>query len=297
MMVARNPNSATISTPLWDLWTGFDALEPTAVLGGIYARKSGYHNVRSALPGSDYSVHDVAADRLGPSHMSAGIDLTMSSAAMRRYTARLDKAARARDPRLFPPGKPPVLREFIGTLDGRTVYCYMLTGGIPQGVGRDAGPDWGRDSSHLWHLHLSIIRAYLQDRAALAGVLSVLKGEPPPTSTIPKPSPTDGDKDVQWTDTVKYLTGKAVKYAQESAPLSSFLTSLHYYTVLARDEATKARQLGEQAAGQLQSISAAVSTPRSLSEGDVARVAEAVAARIGINPGQGSAPTPPPESM
>lgn len=263
---------------MWEFWQRFDAMEPTAVLGGIFARKSGYHNARSNLASNDYSVHDVRADRLGPSAMSAGIDLTMSSAAMRRYTARLDKAARARDPRLFPPGKPPVLREFIGTLNGNTVYCYMLTGGIPQGVGADAGPDWGRDASHLWHLHLSVIRAYIQDREALAGVLSVLRGDPPPAGTTPKPSPTDGDNEVQWTDTVNYLTGKAVKYAQNSAPLSSFMTSLHYYVKLAQDEATATKAIAQRTLD-------AVSNPRPLSDADVGRVAEAVAARIGINPG------------
>ncbi|WP_053065475.1 hypothetical protein [Micromonospora sp. RV43] len=176
--MAANPNPTRISDALWNFWLGFEALEPTVKLGGIYADKAGYHNVRAGLPRTDYSTgRDVAADKAGPSDKSSAIDLTMSTEAMIRYTKRLDVAARAHDPRLYT-AKGPVLREFIGTKDGKTVYCYVLVGGRPLGVGADAGSDPGRDRSHLWHLHLSIIRAFCTDKQALAGVLSVLRGEP-----------------------------------------------------------------------------------------------------------------------
>lgn len=176
-MAASNPSPARITAPLWRFWTEFDAFEPTVALGGVYAAKPGYHNYRNALPASDYSSgRDVAADKQGPGTMASAIDLTMSDAAMTRYTKRLDTAARARDPRLYRNGHA-VLREFIGTKDNRTVYCYVLVGGRALGVGADAGPDPGRDSSHLWHVHLSIIRQYVNDWSMLDGVLSVLKGE------------------------------------------------------------------------------------------------------------------------
>lgn len=175
-MATANPNPTRISGALWRLWTEFDAIEPGVTLGGIYAAKSGYHNYRAALPANDYSVEDVAADRRGSSSKASAIDLTMNDAAMRKYTSRLDVAARARDPRLYPPAGP-VLREFIGTKDNSTVYCYVLVGGRPLGVGADAGPDPGRDDSHLWHVHLSIIRQFCEDWSALDGVLSVLRGE------------------------------------------------------------------------------------------------------------------------
>lgn len=171
-----NPNPLRISDPMWRLWTGFKRHEPTAKLGGVYADKPGYHNYRAALPGTDYSVEDVAADRRGPAGLADGLDLTLPSDKMPFYTNRLDKAARARDPRLYSP-RGPVLREFIGTKDNKTVYCYVLVGGLPLGVGADAGPDPGRDKTHLWHIHLSIIRQFGNDWPALDGVLSVLVGE------------------------------------------------------------------------------------------------------------------------
>ncbi|GAA3750731.1 hypothetical protein [Micromonospora maritima] len=175
--MAANPNPTRISGALWDFWLGFDALEPTVQLGGVYAPKPGYHNYRAAVPGSDYSSgRDVADDKQGSKDFASAIDLTMSTEAMIRYTTRLDAAARARDPRLFT-AQGPVLREFIGTKDGKTVYCYVLTGGRALGVGADSGPDPGRDKTHLWHLHLSIIRRFCDDKAALDGVLSVLRGE------------------------------------------------------------------------------------------------------------------------
>jgi peptidoglycan hydrolase-like protein with peptidoglycan-binding domain len=80
----------------------------------------------------------------------------------------------------------------------------MLTGGKPQGVGADSGPDSGRDKSHLWHIHISFIRKFAELWDAFERVLSILKGEtysawakrhnvvvaPKPQPTKPKPQPT-----------------------------------------------------------------------------------------------------------
>ncbi|MER7167019.1 hypothetical protein ABT336_13255 [Micromonospora sp. NPDC000207] len=213
-MAARNPNPTNISNALWAVWTGFGAAEPTALLGGILANKPGYHNRRNAVKTTDYSSgRDVVADKQGSGELSAGLDLTMSTAAMIKHTRRLDVAARARDSRLYT-ARGPIIREFIGTLDGRVVYCYVLTGGKALGVGADAGPDPGRDKSHLWHLHISIIRAFAADAAALDGLLSVLLGEPlaayqkrtqPAPTPAPKPTPVKEDDMPTAADVAKYL--------------------------------------------------------------------------------------------
>lgn len=168
-MAARNPNPALITDAIWSVWVGFDAHEPTALLGGIYADKPGYHNHRARLRQrwpSDYSIR-LAADLRGPDNKAAALDLTMSTAAMIRTTKRLDVAARAKDPRLYR-NEQPVLREIIGTLDGIRVYCYDLV---------ERRVYWNRGLTHLWHLHGSWIRQFVADMLAAAGILSILVGE------------------------------------------------------------------------------------------------------------------------
>lgn len=174
--MATNPIPTRISPALWKFWEEFLSFESGAKFGGIYADKAGYHNYRANLPSSDYSVEEVAEDREGPSNYASAIDITLSDSDMVLYSKRLDAAMRRRDPRLFIDGEP-VIREFIGTLDNERVYCYMLTGGIPQGVGSNSGVDWGRDKSHLWHIHISFIRKFCNTWRAMSGVLSIMKNE------------------------------------------------------------------------------------------------------------------------
>lgn len=175
--MATNPNPARISAASWRFWEEFLAFEPTVKLGGWYADKSGYHNFRDDLPSDDYSVEDVAYDRQGPGNYASAFDFTLPDEKMKTYSGRLDRAMRRQDPRLFIDGVP-VMREFIGTLNGTTVYCYVMIGGVPLGVGADRGPDPGRDASHLWHIHGSMIRKFCATWRAYSGVLSILKNEP-----------------------------------------------------------------------------------------------------------------------
>lgn len=171
-MADPNLNPARITAAMWRLWTEFDAHAPKTRLGGIYDPKPGYHNIRDALPSWDYS-RQYPADLRGPGDKAAAVDLTFPDAqagdfaTIIRYTKRLDAAARARDPRLHV-GKTPVLREFIGTLNGKVPYAYDL---------QRRESDTDRDDSHLWHIHLSVTRAFVADWDVLAGVLSVLKGD------------------------------------------------------------------------------------------------------------------------
>lgn len=186
-----NPNPARITEPLWWLWITFKAAVTTARLGGIYADTRGYHNTRqrlkSWLPGN-YSIQ-LDMDQRGPDDKAAGIDLTLSEAEMRKRTGYLRRSALdPRDNRLR------ALREFIGTLDGERVYCRIDgNAGLGQSRGSD---DWTRDSTHLWHIHISVLRAYVNDQAAIEAVLSVLVGE-----TWEQWTARQGD-DVSWTDKI-----------------------------------------------------------------------------------------------
>ncbi|MEV0648466.1 hypothetical protein AB0I28_24700 [Phytomonospora sp. NPDC050363] len=173
MAAKANPDPSRITAAMWRLWSEFDAHAPATRLGGIFTAKPGYHNTRNGNASGDYS-RAFAADRRGPGDKSAAIDLTFPDAqggdfeTIKRYTTRLDAAARAKDPRLYRDGGTPVLREFIGTKDGRQTYAYDL---------QTRRADNDRDDTHMWHIHLSVTRAYVEQWDALVGVLSVLTGD------------------------------------------------------------------------------------------------------------------------
>lgn len=165
-MAASNPSPSRITAPMWRLWV--DRPVTGWRLGGIYANKRGYHNTVTAnlksWP-SNYSVRFALDTKRGPKDKARGIDYTMSDADMRKYTKRLIDAADRNDPRMRG------VREFYGTVNSRTV------------VGRIRDNDTGSyrassaDSSHLWHIHVSVWTAYCDDWAILSGIVSVLKGE------------------------------------------------------------------------------------------------------------------------
>ena len=168
-----NPAPNFIAGATWSFWLAFNKEFPTAKLGGIYNDKRGYHNTRNRnkqkWPG-DYSIR-LDADNLGPPDRAAGVDLTLSDTLMRTLTNRLRSSALHPDDNRLK-----YLREFIGTRDSKSVYCRIAgdSRGLGQGRGED---DFSRDSTHLWHIHLSILRAYINDPKAYEAILSVLKGE------------------------------------------------------------------------------------------------------------------------
>lgn len=153
---------------MWQFWLEFQKLEPTCALGGIYADKPGYHNYRLNLPRTDYSVQ-LDDDKLGPGDMAAAIDLTFPDAQSGRYATIIKYADRLLRSGLDPNDpRGNYLREFYGQADSDTgvegwdfQYLVPVTS----------------DSSHLWHLHLSFLRRWLNDPAAFAAVLSILRGE------------------------------------------------------------------------------------------------------------------------
>lgn len=160
-----NPNPSRITGPMWRLWT--DRPVAAWLLGGIYARKSGYHGTRDEnqvnFPGN-YSTR-LALDLQGPGDKAAAIDYTMSDAEMRKRTGFLRDAVTRRDPRLA------AVREFYGTVDSRNVFGRTKTSRT------GAWSTSSSDSSHLWHIHVSLFRAFVDAWAELAPVLSVLAGE------------------------------------------------------------------------------------------------------------------------
>lgn len=143
------------------------ARTPSARYGGAYVRKPGFHaSVEDNLASwpDNYSIRE-AINRREPRKVTRALDITLSDADMRTLTRRLADAVKANDPRLEG------LREFFGTLDGRTVYGRAHRG---------PDTDWytaSADSSHLWHIHLSFFTPYADDWAALAAIVSVLIGQ------------------------------------------------------------------------------------------------------------------------
>jgi hypothetical protein len=171
--VTENPNPDRIPDSLWWFWLRALALIPGVRLGGIFADTRGYHNTRDRLIErgltGNYSIQ-LRTDRQGPDDKGSAADLTMSTAEMKLRTGYLRRSALdPRDTRLR------VLREFIGTLDGQRVYCRIAGDeGLGQGHGHD---DWTRDSTHLWHIHLSFLRGLVMTWELVEPVLSVLSGE------------------------------------------------------------------------------------------------------------------------
>ena len=168
-MSHNNPNPARISEEMWRFWHEFKAHEPEVLLGGIYANKSGYHNTRDANNPTNYSVRE-AEDRGGPGDKAAAIDLTFPSAQRGDYrkislycNRLMDSGKNRDDPRLDG------WREWYGQTDSDAQVegwdCRHL---LPI----------TSDSSHLWHIHMSIDRDKVHHWPTHDAALSVLRGEP-----------------------------------------------------------------------------------------------------------------------
>lgn len=142
---------------------------------GNLVHTSGYHRSRrwvltspdSRYGSSDYSVKQ-DADQYGDRDWVSAFDFTPGAwgtaenrRRMQLITGRVYAAAKARDPRLAD------LREFAGTLDGRTVVTFNCSDGSVKAP---------FDSSHLDHVHGSFWRSRAGNNHA--GIVSVMLGTP-----------------------------------------------------------------------------------------------------------------------
>lgn len=163
-----NPNPTYITDAMWQLWLSCESFIPGVRLGGIYAAKSGYHNTvnsnKKTWP-TNYSIQ-LPWDLTQPDNKARAIDLTMDDAQMRQRTRYLQ--ASALDP---VDDRLKCVREFYGTLDSVNVY------GLTHSSETAGWSFVSSDSSHLWHIHISIPTEYCDDWPALQGLVSVLKGE------------------------------------------------------------------------------------------------------------------------
>lgn len=169
---------------IYNLWYAIHREIPQSQLGGIlgdaaHFAHGGYHVPRQSCPSGDYSVQ-LAKDKLGKADCASALDVSLPPDLMQACTRRLVAAAKAHDPRLA------AVREFCGTLDGKQTFPWQLT---PTDGGEGVGT-W--DDSHLWHIHLSILREYADDEAVLLPIADVFAGKP---LTYPPDHP-------KWSETV-----------------------------------------------------------------------------------------------
>lgn len=169
IVIPPNPAPAVISAEMWRFRTYCLWLEPGSqdVDSGIYANKPGYHNKRSALPSTDYSVR-LPPDKEGPSDKAAAFDWTFRTAQggnyarILFYSDRVEAAFNRRDPRLY--GFREVLCQADTDLQAEGFDFYHWTRRTP-------------DDSHLWHMHFSKLRKYINDRRSYDAMLSILSGQ------------------------------------------------------------------------------------------------------------------------
>jgi hypothetical protein len=151
-----------IYQPTRDLYNG--VIKATGGVGsGIAAQKTGYHDSRENNPPGNYSVI-LPLDKQGPADGAAAIDINLSTAKMIKFTKMFMDGLDKKDPRLKG------IKEVIGTRDGRNVVRYTRSSPT-------SDPVWASsDSSHTWHIHISLFRAYINNWDVLKGILDFLGG-------------------------------------------------------------------------------------------------------------------------
>jgi hypothetical protein len=140
---------------------------PSALMGGIIgdsAHDYGYHRGRNYVSANDYSVTH-PADQQGDGEAACGLDISWGKASD-QYTVSQRLLNAKNDARMN------CIREFFGSVDGYNVCGWDYTYN-----------HWATsDSSHLWHIHISIHRNSATNAAGLNAVADVIVGSSPPPS-------------------------------------------------------------------------------------------------------------------
>lgn len=149
----------------------WEKLYGSAVLSGIigdaaHAARGGYHISIKDQPATNYSVirpDDKAPPGTWPRDMASAVDMTLNLADMKVCHGRLREVwkNRANDPRI----------KYINAWNG------WDGNGSPGRYDVVTGSVSTASDDHKWHVHLEIRRRYVNDRAAMNAILSILKGE------------------------------------------------------------------------------------------------------------------------
>lgn len=141
----------------------YDALTlPGKQLSGIIgdsAHDYGYHRGRNYVGYGDYSAV-LPPDLGGDGEAACGLDVSLPPDQMSAATQRLLNAVSSGD------GRTAAVREFYGTVDGYNVVGWDQAYACPA----------TSDSSHLWHIHISVYRQWANDHAVLLPIADVMNG-------------------------------------------------------------------------------------------------------------------------
>jgi hypothetical protein len=164
ILTVRDVTAMTEYAPqaITDLFNTVKAGIPAALMGGIIGDKAhtyGYHRGRNYVGGNDYSVQK-PPDKKGNGEAASALDISWSTA-QPQYDVSKRLLNAKNDSRMN------CVREFYGSTDGRTVCGWDYYGNYAV----------TSDDSHLWHIHLSILREYADNHNALQGVADVITGK------------------------------------------------------------------------------------------------------------------------
>src|SRR4249920_1618850 len=212
---------------MFDLFKVVDQVIPEAVNSGITgkaAHKSGYHrSYTKAVAADPNNYSTILADDKNSDHDAvAALDISVPPELMKIVTARALAAARAGDPRFYG------CREILGTVTGSTTtgWNFHATGsGSRSKVG--IIPSSGIDSSHLWHVHISMLRKYATDPAACKAVGAVLAGLPAPN---PEPVPKIIINGVEYDD-ITSVSVAAINTARDTGAFSRHTYYMKHWLV------------------------------------------------------------------